>query len=421
MTILHILNELAATNSVKAKVLILERERNNDLLKAVFKATYDPSINYYQKKIPNFSPESRAHMPLASALTILHDQLASRILTGNVAIDSLKRLLEHLDVADAEVLSRIIDRDLRCGTSDTLASRVWPGFVPTFKVMKCRGNLNHIHYPAISQLKCDGARVHAYFKDGHVTAFSSSGKEFLLHNVLDADAKKVMHDGETFDGELLVFIGNTVADRQTGNGILNKANKGTLTTEEAQMIRMVVWDIVDTSSTIHYSTRFQTLISRNLHVHASKMTLVPWVMAQDRESAEHYFQVQLDRGEEGAIIKNLDSVWVPGESNDLVKLKAIWTADLRVTGIEMGKGKYAGLLGALICETSDGLLKVKVAGFDEETVNLPLEYWNDAIVEVFYNKLTTARGRTTKSMFLPRFGQKRFDKTEADTLAVLHE
>ena len=151
------------------------------------------------------------------------------------------------------------------------------------------------------------------------------------------------------------------------------------------------------------------------------MTLVPWVMVQDMESAEHYFQVQLDHGEEGAIIKNLDSVWVPGESNDLAKLKAVWTADLKVTGIEMGKGKYEGLLGALLCETSDGLLKVKVAGFDEETVNLPMEYWNDAIVEVFYNKLTTARGRTIKSMFLPRFGQKRFDKTEADTLAVLHE
>jgi hypothetical protein len=34
------------------------------------------------------------------------------------------------------------------------------------------------------------------------------------------------------------------ADRQTGNGILNKANKGTIFKEEAATVHATVWDVI---------------------------------------------------------------------------------------------------------------------------------------------------------------------------------
>ena len=58
MTILDILNELEATSSINAKVAILEREKNNDLLKRVFQATYNPMITYGIKQIPEYKQET---------------------------------------------------------------------------------------------------------------------------------------------------------------------------------------------------------------------------------------------------------------------------------------------------------------------------------------------------------------------------
>jgi hydroxyethylthiazole kinase-like sugar kinase family protein len=49
-----------------------------------------------------------------------------------------------------------------------------------------------------------------------------------------------------FDGELLVMDegDHQFADRQTGNGILNKANKGTISAEQASKVHATVWDLI---------------------------------------------------------------------------------------------------------------------------------------------------------------------------------
>ena len=53
-SIFNILSELAAEPSTNAKVKILEREKNNVLLKNVFKAAYDKTVTYGIKQIPEY-------------------------------------------------------------------------------------------------------------------------------------------------------------------------------------------------------------------------------------------------------------------------------------------------------------------------------------------------------------------------------
>jgi hypothetical protein len=50
---------------------------------------------------------------------------------------------------------------------------------------------------------------------------------YLMENLL------VMLDGD-----------HQFADRQTGNGILNKANKGTISAEQAALVHATVWDLI---------------------------------------------------------------------------------------------------------------------------------------------------------------------------------
>ena len=89
--------------------------------------------------------------------------------------------------------------------------------------------------------------------------------------------------------------------------------------------------------------------------------------------------------------------------------------DLKIVGIEEGNGKYAGMLGAILCESADGVVKVRVgSGFnDEHRKNLGEEIL-DKIVAVKYNmRIKNKLGE--ESLFLPIFVEIRNDKDIADS------
>lgn len=62
----------------------------------------------------------------------------------------------------------------------------------------------------------------------------------------------------------------------------------------------------------------------------------------------------LDVGGEGLMLHHRDALYVPGRSPDLLKLKPHDDAEARVVAHLPGRGKYAGLVGALLVERDDG-------------------------------------------------------------------
>ncbi len=423
MTILSILEELAATSSTIEKVNILKREVKNSTLKAVFRAAYNPMVSYYIKQIPetksSFKPKS---FSLDQALESL-SALSSRSVTGNDAVKFLGDLLSQVKFEDRIVLERVIDRDLRCGCSDSLASRVWPGIVPTFDVMLAHKDISGIKYPCYGQIKSDGARCHMSLQGGKVVAFSRNGKPIELRGKFDYVITGYITEGETLDGELVAIdkSGN-ILPRKVGNGIVNKAVKGTISSEEAASLSFMVWDIVDYTSTIPYKDRIDRLLASKLEEGAnSRIFVLPTVIIKSEAEAQKFFEQCIAAGEEGAMLKNINSVWVPKRSKDLGKMKAEETADLVVVDVVEGTGKYEGMMGALVCETSDGKLRVNVgSGFsDEQRQEFATHKMVGSIVEVMYNQKITSKGKSTASLFLPRFKFLRVDKSHANTLEEL--
>jgi hypothetical protein len=422
MTILSILDELEATASTNAKVAILEREKNNEVLKHVFQATYNPMITYGIKQIPTYK-SFNTNQPLQFGLSCLAS-LVSRVFTGNAAIDFLSDTLANLSKDDAIVIERIIDRDLRCGTSDTLASRVWPGLVPTFDVMLAHKDISGIKFPAYAQIKSDGARCHMSLQAGKAVAFSRNGKPIELHGTFDKRITSWIEEGMTLDGELLAMKDGKILDRKTGNGIVNKAVKGTISKEEAEMLVYATWDVVDFTSTIPYKERLAYLRKNSKGLYAktnSKIFLLDAIIVNSKEEAEEFFDQCVAAGEEGAMIKNINSLWVPKRSKDLGKMKAEEVADLVIVGLQEGTGKNVGKLGAFICKTHDDKLEVNVGtGFSDEDRKT---YWDrniiGSVVEVMYNQLITDKKTGMHSLFLPRFLSVRVDKNKANTLGEL--
>jgi DNA ligase 1 len=88
---------------------------------------------------------------------------------------------------------------------------------------------------------------------------------------------------------------------------------------------------------------------------------VPWVKPvahhklADAAALQTRLQQVISAGGEGLMLHRGDAPYRAGRSDDLLKLKPNLDADALVVGYLPGKGKYAGMLGALIVERPDGL------------------------------------------------------------------
>lgn len=76
-------------------------------------------------------------------------------------------------------------------------------------------------------------------------------------------------------------------------------------------------------------------------------------------------------GGEGLMLRRGDSVPVAGRSDDLLKVKRYEDAEAVVVGYTAGRGKYAGLVGALEVETADGLRFRLGSGLTDEQRHAP--------------------------------------------------
>ncbi len=419
--ILDILKELEATSSRLEKEAILKREENNKLLKRVFFLAYDPFTQFYIRKIPEYTP---ARSEQADSLDSVLDSLrvlSNREATGNAGIEFLTKLLSSLTESDSKVLERVIQKDLKCGASDSTANKVWPKLVPEFPCMLCtpfdEKLIAKFKWPALVQLKMDGMRFNAIVKDGKCEFRSRNGKEINLLGNLEQEFIALARGADlVYDGELLVEVEGNIQDRQTGNGILNKAVKGTISSGEAASVRATVWDCIpyphfaQGKGTVQYAIRFAMLQSASL---PSKIRLVESTAVGSFEEAQKIFEDYLAQGQEGIILKDMTGVWEDKRVKTQVKFKAELDCDLLVVGVQPGTGKYEGMVGALLCESSDGVIKVDVGSGLSDEDRQRTDYIGKIVAVTYNARIKNKQGE--ESLFLPRLIEVREDKNIADS------
>jgi len=420
-----ILETLAGNASRNFKIELLESNKDNELLREVIRLALDPFTQFYIRKIPKYTCDG-TNATIEAILPALYD-LSSRNVTGNAAIEYLRMLLTSLTPDDAKVLERIIQKDLKCGVQASTANAVWLGLIPEYPCMLCspfeQKLVDKIKFPAYVQLKMDGMRFNAIVRDGVCEFRSRNGKEIQLLGHLEQDFIAMAGDVDcVFDGELLVQSADgAICDRQTGNGILNKANKGTISEGEAAQVRATVWDIIpyilfETGQcATPYSKRIESLSLLIQKHNPAKVKLVQTDLVTDMTTATSMFESYLAAGQEGIILKDANSIWENKRSKTQIKFKGELECDLKIVAVEEGTGKYVGMLGAIQCESADGLVKVSVgSGFSDQQRK---DLWNQNLVDVVaaikYNmRIKNKAGE--ESLFLPIVLEIRYDKTEAD-------
>lgn len=425
-------NSLDANASRNFKVDQLNKHVDNETLREVVRLALCPFTQFYQRKIPAYEyvgADSEHQTSLEMALQNLY-YLSSREVTGNAAVAHLRAILSGLEPDDAKVIERIIDKSLDCGVQVSTANAVWSGLIKEYPVMLCsqfeQKLVDKIKFPAYVQLKMDGMRFNAIVRDGKCEFRSRNGKEIQLLGNLEQEFIALAGDVDcVFDGELLVmFPGDyQFADRQTGNGILNKANKGTISDEQAAIVHATVWDMIpyvlfsDGYCGTPYSTRFSSLkkLVEQIPARNKKIWLVSSDIVENIDQANAKFEDYLALGLEGIILKDGSGVWEDKRAKHQIKFKGELECDLKIVATEEGTGKYAGMLGAIICESADGVIKVNVgSGFKDSHRKTFGAELVDKIVAVKYNcRIKNKVGE--ESLFLPIFVEIRDDKDVADS------
>jgi hypothetical protein len=437
MNLNEFFDSLAANASRNFKIEQLEANSDNEILREVIRLALDPFTQFYQRKIPEYEfvgEDSEHQTSLEMAMQNLY-YLSSREVTGNAAIAHLRAILSGLEPDDAKVIERIIQKDLKCGVDVSTANKVWSHLIPEYPCMLCspfeQKLVDKIQFPAYAQMKMDGMRFNAIVRDGKVEFRSRNGKQILLLGNLEAEFAALAGEVDcVFDGELLVMLDgdHQFADRQTGNGILNKANKGTISAEEAAMVHATVWDLIpyvqfaDGYCQTPYAKRFSTLeqIVNKQKAKDKKIWTVTSTIVQTLDEAQEIFQGYLADGYEGIILKDGSGIWEDKRSKTQIKFKGELECDLKIVAVEEGTGKATGMLGAIVCESSDGIVKVNVgSGFTDAHRK---QYWKenivDKIVAVKYNaRIKNKNGE--ESLFLPVFIELRDDKDVADSSKVI--
>lgn len=422
-----IFRALANTSSRIEKECILRQHLTDPTLKRVLFLALDPFTQFYIRKIPNYIPGpasiNRSTMMLEGALDNL-EQISKRVVTGNAAINHLKMILESVTTDDAYVIERIIEKDLRCGVSEATVNKIWPGLIPTYPVMLASGFdekvMAKMSYPAYVQLKLDGMRFNAIVNNGKVEFRSRNGKHIdLLGNLEQEFLFMAGSESCVFDGELVVRDSQGIMNRQKGNGILNKAVKGTISAMEASMVHATIWDIIPFSAFQQgvYNTSYQERFGKLQQlVLPGRISLIENRVVNTEDEAHELFQEYFNKGEEGIILKDINAPWEDKRVKHQVKFKGELECDLLCMDWQEGTGKNVGKLGALVLTSADGVVKVNVgSGFtDEQRDKYTKENTVGKVVAVKYNAKIQDKKTGQTSLFLPVFLELREDKTYAD-------
>jgi len=439
---------LEAEPSKNAKLALLKEHANDDL-REFFYLALEPTIIFYIKKLPHYETNTATPTSLMDACYQLVNKIASRELTGHAASDFIADLFDRMDDENAEMLKRIILKDPRVGMSEKTINKVWPKLITEKLYMRCASfnqkNLERVNYPAIAEEKADGLFINAIRKNGVPQFLSRNMKPMTFHGNLEVEITDMDAKGDfVVHGEGLVLNedGTDYLDRKTGNGIISKAIKGTISPEEAARVHLKVWDVMPLDAWRSKKCEFPYEMRRaKIHgmvdkLASPKIAYIDSKYVDNIDEAYAFFQAMLDLGREGTIVKNLNGIWKSSSSGskDCVKMKKKDPADLLCTGTYAHKQEYimrgeeridtTSWIGGLNLESSDGLVKVNSgSGLNDLDRQKPPEYYIGKIIEVEYNEIITAKNKDGYSLFLPIIKEVRdpADKDEADSFELIQE
>ncbi len=437
--IFDLIEDIAATSSKNDKQTLVTAGAQSPEFVRVLEATYNPLKTYGIRPARPTGPFGDAQVDTYSWQVI--ERLATRFLTGQAAIDAVQGEFSRLTEKSANLLWRIIRKDLRAGFSESTCNKAKKGMIPEFPYQRCclpkDAKLSEFDWATgvLSQEKADGMFANLNVEAaGVVSLVSRQGSEFPMGEFADLAAEayaRLKHDTQSH-GELLVERDGAILDREIGNGILNSVlSGGTFGPGERPIY--LIWDQIPLASVQpkgrcdrKYVLRLADIVGQLKAIQQLNpaVRLIPTRKVHSLAEAYKHAGELMKQGKEGTVIKDPGAFWKDGTSKQQVKLKLEFNVDLVIKAVLPGEEgtRIEGRPGKFACETSDGLLKVNVTVKNEavrDAVEANPEDWIGRILDVVANDIMDpSESSDCYSLFLPRMAEAgyRRDKQVADDL-----
>jgi hypothetical protein len=215
MKIKEIFDEIATTGGNNAKMDVLRKYVDNELLETVLYMAKSKRVKFFIKRIPEYTRNTEVTNELVYAIEQLRS-IANREVTGADAANLLRDTLASLEADDAYIVERIIDKDCKIGLGTTFMNKVFKGLIEetpymgavSFDEKKARKIFDK-GGKGISQVKMDGRYCNAVIRGGDVELESRQGEPTIVTGAKFAEELAQLDDC-VLNGELTMDSTETV-------------------------------------------------------------------------------------------------------------------------------------------------------------------------------------------------------------------
>lgn len=275
--------------------------------------------------------------------------------------------------------------DAEAGKLDAL---IEGGVVPML-AHKFSEQAHKIKYPAFAQPKLDGIRCIAILKDGKCTLWSRTRKPItsLPHIVAEIEANfsnDIVLDGELYNQEFKKNFEHIVH-------LVRQEEPDAAHTD----VQYHVYDVVNSDPFYKRTALIENFFATKSLKYLKRVDTFIMLEGEHKD----FFDRFVKEGYEGAMVRNTHSLYVNKRSYDLQKVKEFDDAEFEITGIDEGRGKLSGHVGAFVCRMADGKeFMAKMSGDTEKLKEYFQDHklWKGKKLTVQYQGLTGKEG-------VPRF------------------
>lgn len=436
--IMSIFNKLKNTPGKKDKENIIIAHKDNSLFIFIleFLCNKDKVTGVSSKKInkETTSINEKNFAVLYSIEDLIKFVLKSP--TGSdIIIKSIQESINNFPKETHDFLKEVITKKFKCGVTAKTLNKAVPGTVKEFNVMLAEKYKDHekmfinndIHFAVT--VKLDGIRVILERNKDHITFRTRQGKK--IEGLVELEKEAYNLPIGMYDGELIATGTFNESQEQYKETMKRATIKG-----EKTNLMMKCFDIIDIDKfnsgidNTPYMVRNEKLKNILRTYDENDYTIEdnykffkyhdPVYIGTDSEKIKELFEIAISFGEEGLMINVTDAPYECKRTKNLLKYKEFKTADVLITNLIEGTGKYKGTLGSITAECVleiDGAKHPCISdigsGFTDEQRK---KYWQhpelilNQIAEIEYFEITNNEKGTYSLRFATWKDRIRIDK-----------
>lgn len=338
------IQELRDTSSIVDKKQILKKYMEHREVPEVLKLAYDPYLNSYvsdtslYERIVGEGPIYSVYISIRE-FQELFMKLHNREITGNEAKEEIVSFLSKCTSEVRHVYIRTLARDLKCGIAAKTINAVFGKLVPEFNVQLASTYDTSTYYDNsiwYASPKMDGVR--GVFKNG--VFLSRKGRSFVGIEHIEEELRELSEkiSADIIDGEIYIPGKNFPQIYSLISGDYDLKAKS-----ELKFYAFLATNS-QTSSTVEMLRKLDELNA----IKPKFIVPVPYTrIRNDVEAIIEQTKDYVSCGYEGSVLRHPNVFYSEKRDKNLVKFKFFNEADVIITGILEGDGKYSGSVGSL--------------------------------------------------------------------------